>query len=112
MKTNEQLQGLIRELKKQDAPIWKRVASDLSKPTRNRRVVNLSKINRFSKENEAVLVPGKVLGTGELDHKVTVAAYTFSQQALEKIQKSNGKVYSLYEFMKLNPKGSKTRILG
>jgi large subunit ribosomal protein L18e len=116
MKSNEQLQGLIRELKKhsssQKAPIWKRVASDLEKPTRQRRIVNLTRINRYTKENEIIVVPGKVLGTGELDHRVTIAAYNFSKQALDKIARSKGTVYSIYEFMQKNPKGQKTRIIG
>jgi len=92
--------------------MWKRVAKDLQKPTRARRIVNLTKINKFSKENDMVVVPGKVLGSGELDHKVTIAAFTFSKQAIEKIEGSKGTIYSLYEFMKKNPKGEKTRILG
>ena len=92
--------------------IWKRIALDLEKPTRQMRVVNLSKINRFCQANEAVIVPGKVLGTGELDRKITIAAYNFSKQAVEKIGKSQGTTYSIYEFMKKNPKGAKTRIIG
>lgn len=112
MKTNLQLQGLIIELKKNKSPIWKRVANDLSKPTRQRRIVNLTKLNRCCKENDIVIVPGKVLGTGELDHKITVAAYDFSQQAVDKLKKSNSKLYTIYDFMKANPEGKKTRIIG
>jgi len=116
MKSNDQLTGLIRELKKhsnsQKAPIWRRIAADLDKPTRSMRVVNLSKINKFTKENEVVIVPGKILGTGELDHKLTIAAYNVSKQAIEKIARSKSELYSIYEFMKKNPKGQKTRIIG
>jgi large subunit ribosomal protein L18e len=116
MKTNIQLQGLVRELKKQSnkekSPFWKRIAKDLEKPTRQRRIVNLSRINKYSKENEMVIVPGKVLGTGELDHKVTIAAFNFSSQAVEKLKKNNCELYSIYDFMKKNPQGKKTRILG
>jgi len=116
MKSNIQLQGLIRELKKQSnaekVALWKRLANDLEKPTRMRRVVNLTKLNKCSKENEIIVVPGKVLGTGELDHKVTVAAFNFSKQAIEKIENAKGTIYSIYEFMQKNPKGQKTRILG
>jgi len=73
--------------------------------------VNLSKIDRFTNENETVIIPGKVLGSGELSHKLTIAAYTFSKQALDKIKRSQGTPYSIYDFMKKNPKGEKTRIL-
>jgi large subunit ribosomal protein L18e len=116
MKSNEQLTGLIGELKKQareqEAALWSRIADDLSKPTRQRRIVNLSKIDRVTKDNETIVVPGKVLGTGELNHKITIAAYNFSRSALEKIQKSQSICYSLPDFMKKNPKGSNTRIIG
>jgi len=116
MKSDQQLQGLIRELKKhsnkEKAPIWKRIASDLEKPTRSRRVVNLTSLDKYTKENEIVIVPGKVLGTGELNHKLTIAAFNVSRQAQEKIAKSNSTFMSIYEFMKKNPKGQKTRIIG
>ena len=99
MKSNEQLEGLIRELKRQSSQqkvqIWRRIADDLQKPTRRRRIVNLSRLDRYTKENEVVVVPGKVLGSGELNHKLTIAAYNFSEQALEKIKKSKSSTYFL-----------------
>ena len=110
--TNPLLKKLINRLKaqsnKENAPIWERVAKDLSKPSRIRREVNLIKINDNTKENDIVLVPGKVLGTGELDHKVTVAAWNFSESAKQKINKT----LSIEELMKKNPKGSKVKIIG
>jgi large subunit ribosomal protein L18e len=116
MKSNQQLQGLISALKeqsrKENAQIWRRVALDLEKPTRNRRIVNLSRISRYTKENEIVIVPGKVLGSGEISHKVTLAAYTISKQAEEKLQKSKCTYYTIFDFMQKNPQGKNTRILG
>jgi large subunit ribosomal protein L18e len=116
MKANEHLQTLISELKRQsreqNVNLWSRIAMDLEKPTRMRRIVNLSKIDHVTKDDETIVVPGKVLGTGELKHKVTIAAFTFSRQALEKIQKADSKHYTLMDFMKKNPKGSNTRIIG
>lgn len=116
MKTNTQLSNLIQELKKQgslqDANIWKRIAADLEKPTRSRKAVNLGKINFLTKENEIVVVPGKVLGNGELNHKVTIAALSFSAQAEEKIRQSKSEMFSLAEIIKSNPKGKNVRILG
>ncbi|RME78238.1 50S ribosomal protein L18e [Candidatus Woesearchaeota archaeon] len=114
--TNTQLIALIAELKKQsqveEAPIWKRLANDLERPTRIRRAVNLSRINRYAKENEVVVIPGKVLGSGFLDKQLTVAAYTFSQSALEKLKKNNCTVLTLPELMKKHPKGRGVRIVG
>ena len=114
--TNVQLQKLIVELKetaaKENVPLWSRIAYDLEKPSRQRRVVNLSRINRFTKEDEIVIVPGKVLATGELDHKVTVSAFMFSDEAAEKIKKAKADVLTISELLKKNPKGKKVRIIG
>lgn len=113
--TNVQLQKLIVELKKlstkEKAPIWKRVASDLSKPARNRRTVNLSKIQKLAKDNETLLVAGKVLSAGDLTKKINLAAWQFSDKAIGKVNKA-GKAMSIQDLMKSNPKGKRVRILG
>jgi len=113
--TNPVLRGLILELRKKanehKANIWRRIADDLEKPTRQRRIINLYKINKYAKENETVVVPGKVLATGELDHNVTIAAFSFSGAALEKINKS-GKAITINELMQEDPKGKRIRIFG
>ena len=114
--TNQYLQELIKELKKKSnldgAMFWKRLATDLERPTRQRRVVNLSKINRFTKEGEVIVVPGKVLSSGELNHSLTIAAWQFSQKALEKINKKKAKAISIQELMNTNIKGKRVRIIG
>ena len=114
--TNPLLQELIGELKKrsneQSVNLWKRIALDLEKPTRQRRIVNLSKINRYTKENEIIVVPGKVLGSGMLNHKLTISAYQFSDQAKDKIEKVGAKIVSLLELSKEKPDGKKLKIIG
>lgn len=91
--------------------MWTRIADDLEKPTRKRRIVNLYKINKHTNPNETVIVPGKVLGIGELDHKVTVAAWQFSENAAEKINKI-GKAIHIAQLFKESPKGKRIRIIG
>lgn len=112
---NENLKAQICELKKayieNKVPAWKKIAEELSKPSRNMRIVNIYKIEKYAKEGEIVVVPGKVLGDGELTKKVTVAAYKFSDSAREKISKS-GKIITIQELLKNNKKASKVRILG
>ncbi len=114
--TNEHLVSLISELKKKaietDVKLFKRIATDLEKPTRSKRAVNLSRINRFTSENEIIVVPGKVLGTGELDHSLTIAAYKFSSSALDKINISKSKAITLNDLIKDEVKGKKIRIIG
>lgn len=113
--SNPNLRELITELKKKasenGARIWKRIASDLEKPSRQRRIVNLYKINKFTKKDETVIIPGKVLGLGELNHKVTVAAWQFSDSAFEKINKI-GKAIQIFDLLKESPKGKKIKIMG
>ena len=114
---NLELQKLILELKilgnKHNINLWKRVASELEKPRRIRRKVNLYRINKYTRDNEIALVPGKVLSLGELTKKITVAAYQFSDTAKEKINHI-GKAISIKELVEKNPnpKGKRIRIIG
>lgn len=114
--TNPLLTDLIMELKKrsneQSVNLWKRIALDLEKPTRQRRVVNLSRINRYTKENEIIIVPGKILGSGILSHKLTISAYQLSEQAKEKIEKSGSTIIPLLELSREKPNGKRIRIIG
>jgi large subunit ribosomal protein L18e len=113
---NQQLQTLITELKKtsidKNVKLWKRIASELEGPTKKRRVVNLSKIDKYARKDEIVIVPGKVLSMGDLYKKITIASYTFSKSALEKIHGSGSKAISISELIKKNPQGAKVRIIG
>jgi large subunit ribosomal protein L18e len=115
-KTNPELTRLIRFLKRQsrenEANIWRDVAEKLSKPRRKSITVNLSRLNRYTQKNETVVVPGKVLGSGKIDHPITVAAFAFSEEAKEKIKTVRGKCLSLLELVKKNPKGSNVKIIG
>ena len=114
--TNPYLEQLVNDLKKaalkEDAPLWRRIANDLEKPTRQRRVVNIYKIDRHAKNGETLVVPGKVLGVGDINRKVRVAAFTFSRQALDKINKIGGQAIRIEDVLKENPKGKNVRILG
>ena len=110
--TNPIMQKTIAELKQQKAKLWKLVARELEKPTRNRREVNLSRIQRFAKANETVLVPGKVLAAGELHKKINVAAWNFSAGAIIKIKTAGGKTITILELVKTNPKGTGVKLLG
>jgi len=115
-KTNPMLLELIHELKKQsnenDVAIWKDIALRLEKPSRNWAEVNLDRISKYILDKEAALIPGKVLSTGNLTKKVSIAAWSFSENAQEKIKKSGGKCMSIEELLKNNPKGKDIRILG
>lgn len=112
---NERLKELISSLKKQSLEhktgLWKRIALELERPTRQQRIVNLSKIEHNANENDVIIVPGKVLSGGELTKKVTIVAYSYSNNVLDKL---NGKasIISIEEAMKKYPNGKNLRIIG
>jgi len=109
---NELVQELKKKSKEQNTKLWKRIALDIERPTRKRRIVNLSRINRHTKENETIIVPGKVLGSGMLDHKLTISAFQFSESAKNKILENGSKIVPLNELSNENPKGKRIRIIG
>ncbi|ALU11640.1 50S ribosomal protein L18 [Ignicoccus islandicus DSM 13165] len=109
--TNIVLRKTIDELKKTKSPAWKRVAELLLRPSRKRIVVNVSKINRYANEGDVIVVPGKVLGAGDLEKKVTVAAISFSYTALEKITQAGGRAIHIYELVKENREGKGIKII-
>ena len=115
IKTNPNLIELIINLKdksyNEGVAIWKDIAKRLERSTRRQAEVNLSDINRVSEEEQTVIVPGKVLANGQLDHKVSIAALNFSKAAQEKIEKSGGECISISEIIEKNPKGSNIKII-
>ena len=114
--TNPELTELINSLKKQSreskSEIWRDIAERLVKPRRRHVAVNLSRLNRYTSKNEAVVVPGKVLATGEITHPITVAAFAFSGKAQEKIKAARGRCVSFSDLAKKNPAGSNIKIIG
>lgn len=114
-KTNPRLSSLIAMLKdsarENDAKIWRVIAQNLEAPSRNYAEVNIGKINRYARDGETVLVAGKVLGSGVLDQKVSVAALNFSESAIIKITGLEGSCMTIEELVAANPKGSGVRIL-
>lgn len=112
---NSEKIALIRLLRKKSsqnkANIWRRVATLLEKPKRKSIRVNLSRVNRYSNENDKILIPGKVLSSGLIAHPVTVASFAFSQKAKEKIERVGGRCLRIDELITQNPKGTGVKIL-
>ena len=114
-KTNPQLVATIDNLKAKtretDAAIWRDIALRLEKPKKNWAEANLSKFERYAKDGETIIVPGKVLAAGEISKKITVAAYSFSEAAAKAIVAAGGKTLSIEELADANPKGTGVRIM-
>ena len=98
--------------KKSKAPIWRSLEGELSGPRKNRRQINLGRLSVITNQDEVVVIPGKVLGNGQLDHKLTICAYSFSESAAEKIVKAGGKILFLPDLVNKYPNGKGVRILG
>ncbi|WP_248895536.1 50S ribosomal protein L18e [Haloplanus halobius] len=113
-KTNPRLNSLIAELKavarESGANVWQDVATRLEKPRRTHAEVNLGQIERYAREDETVVVPGKVLGSGVLEKNVTVAAVDFSSTARTKIEQV-GDAVTLDRIAEQNPEGSNVRVI-
>ena len=107
---NHQTNVLISQLKKSKAPLYARLAKELSRPARNARRVNLAQVARHATDR-VVVVPGKVLGAGTLDKAVTVAAFGFSEQAEQKIKAAKGSILTIQELMKKYPDAKKVQIV-
>jgi large subunit ribosomal protein L18e len=101
---------LIRELWKSKRRIWKKVSKKLSGPRRERIEANLYRINKKTKENDVIVVPGKVLGLGEIDHKLTIACLNCSKTARKKIESSGSKLLSIEELLEQNPEGKEVKV--
>lgn len=71
-----------------------------SRPRRRRLAVNIGKISRCANANDSIIVPGKVLGNGEMDKKISICAVEYSGQALQKLKKAGCSMVGLDEMLK------------
>ncbi len=89
-KTNPESVETIRLCKKNNLI---EIAGLLSMPTRKRISLNLGDINK--EKEQVVIIPGKVLGTGDIKEKKKIIALSFSSSALEKLKKSKCEVSTI-----------------
>ncbi|HIH07214.1 MAG TPA: 50S ribosomal protein L18e [Candidatus Nitrosotenuis sp.] len=114
--TNQLVQTMVKDLKiastKNKAPIWAKLAVQALKPGVARKLVNITKINAVTSDNEVIVVPGKVLGTGSISHKVTLCSFGISTAAARKIKAAGGKVVTYSDLISKFPTGKGVRIIG
>jgi large subunit ribosomal protein L18e len=94
-KINPELKELILKLKKKKEKEWLYLAYLLARAKRKNKGISINKINKFSKANDTVIVPGKVLSQGTMNHKITIAAFSFSKEAAEKLKKAGCEVKTI-----------------
>ena len=114
--TNQVVIQMAKELqaasKKNKAPIWSKLAELALKPSRAKRVLNLGQIDKFVSDNDIVIVPGKVLGTGTVSHKITLCSFSISTTGAKKVTQSGGKIIDFAQLIKNNPTGKGVKIIG
>ncbi len=115
-KSNSTLVKTILELKeasrKNEAPLWRSIANRLEGSSRNWPSVNVSKLEYNINKNGKAIIPGKLMGTGIVTKKITVAAYSFTDSAKEKILSAGGKCLTYNEMIKATPKGTDVMVIG
>jgi len=116
LKKKQGTKELVRELRKasreRKEKIWKDIASRLSKPSRQMARVNIGKISKMAAKNKGktLVVPGKVLASGELETEAIVSALAFSDKAREKLARK-GKTMTIRELVESGEKAEKMVIV-
>ena len=107
---------LIKELKsaskKNEAPIWSKIAKNALKSNSTKKTINLKKIDRLTDDGNAVVISGKILGTGKLSHKVLVSSFSISNSAAKKIKESGGEILKFSDMIQRFPSGKGVKIIG
>ena len=113
---NPVLAGLIGKLdekgSRENVPLWGTLAKKLNRPRRKGYEVNLFSLERNADGKGTVVVPGTVLGSGDITKPLKVAALRFSGKAEEKIKKAGGHTMSLERFMEETKSVRGVKIMG
>jgi large subunit ribosomal protein L18e len=114
-KENPELRRTLIDLRKaartHQAPLWAAVAERLARPRHQTTPVNVSHLERLAEPKATVVVPGKLLADGRLTKPLTVAAFSCSPAAREKVHQAGGTVVTIHDLVKSRPDGSGVRLL-
>lgn len=114
--TNQLVIKMVKDLRqassKNKAPIWSKLAQMAQKPTIARRIVNVGKLAKVTNDNDVVVVPGKILATGNISHKITLCSFSISATAAKKITQAGGKIINYSEMISKFPTGKGVKIIG
>ncbi len=64
------------------------------------------------KEGDVLFVPGKVLGTGNMFHKITLCSFSISTVAAKKIIQAGGSILRFPDMIEKFPTGKGVTIIG
>jgi large subunit ribosomal protein L18e len=99
---------LEKASKKNGPEIWRTASRLLAAPAAQKVEVNVGRISRVASADGGarIFVPGKVLGSGIVEKKVVVGAFSFSASARQKIESKGGSAMTAEEFLTKYPEGS------
>jgi len=86
------------------------LAKKLSGSRREYKNINLDELEKM--DGDKILVVGKVLGSGEINRKIGIAALSFSGKAKEKLEKADCNVKSVKDAINKNNKLEGVKIIG
>ncbi|MGC8609102.1 MAG: 50S ribosomal protein L18e [Thermoplasmata archaeon] len=110
-KIADSISNLLAISRENESKIWRDMAERLVNGRRRYASINVNKINDLANDGDVIVVPGYVLGTGEINKKVTVGALKFSKEASEKLLKSGSSIMDIAELARNNPKGTNVKIM-
>ncbi len=108
-KTDEYIAETALVAKNQKA--WMRIAQLVSGSRKKYSAINLDRINNESENGDIIVIPGKVLGNGDLDKKIKICAIYFSDSAAQKIKKSKSEMVKIIDEIKSNPSAKGVKII-
>jgi large subunit ribosomal protein L18e len=108
-KTNPRLAAVIFLASKN--PAWFKFAKLLSESTRKHSAVNLEQIDAQTSMGDTILVPGRVLGVGEITKKVRICSFGISKEAQENLKKTRSEWIHILDEIKRNPKAEGLKVI-
>lgn len=90
---------------------WNKIAQIVSGGRRSYSNVNIKRIEKESNDGDVIVIPGKVLGVGNLTKKVKICALYFSESAIHRIKEGKAEAIKLVDEIKKNPEAQGVKIL-
>ena len=110
--SDHNLRVLARDLWKTKKRIWKKISKKIMGPRQNRVEANLYRINKKTQKGDIIVIPGKILANGNIEHQLTIACLNCSISARKKIESSGTatKIISIEDLLEQNPKGTNVKV--
>lgn len=113
---NEHTVRMARNLRRKstthEAPIWKKVSEFALKTAVSKRVINVNGIEKLTKDGDVVVFPGKVLGTGDITHNISLFCFDISRTAASKVRNAGGRILDYKTLTDERPTGTGVVLLG